>query len=336
MYLKDDGTLDHQALSRELRGIVSDRPARDPCEVLLWLAARLRADPAGPDGPALTLAVHATSCYAIWRIRRVEVVDALIEAAARAAEAYGALGCPASSGRPHPAAHPGAGTSGDDPETVAGVIGLIGAARDGGGARGELEAWCCPGFLAGLAGAALTTLRNGRRARFEASDTANLDAHFLAGGRADIARLTRTAERHRPGDPSDLAEQAGLWAARRLLSGAAPAGERLPLLLTVCFAAQHCHWCATSPARVAVYRAALAAVDPEPLERPCPHSGGHPDVPVRSLLRYARALAGHGGDGLRVDEDAWRCPRHMAERAASMLAHTAGYLGLDHSLHSTR
>ncbi|MFB4315363.1 hypothetical protein [Actinomadura sp. 21ATH] len=315
MYLKDDGTLDRAGLTRDLLGIVTDRPGRDPAAVLGWLAVRARAAPAGPDGTALTLAMAATSCYALWRVRRVTVIDALVEAAERAAAVYGARGCPAPGAHLHPDA-----TAIGDQEEIARLAGRAGTLDAG---------WHCPRFLAALAADTLTLLRNGRRARFEPPDTADLDAFFLAGGRADIEHLTLTVERHRPGGPNDLAEQAALWAARRLLGGGALPEERLPLFLTVCFAAQHCHWCATPPGVVAVYRDALAAVDRAPLDGECPHPHGHPDVPPRTLLRYVRALAGFGGDGLRVDADAWHCPRHLAERAGRMLAYTAGYLGLD-------
>ncbi|XVQ13362.1 hypothetical protein ACQP1W_12745 [Spirillospora sp. CA-255316] len=315
MYLKDDGTLDHRGLARDLRGIVSDRASCDPPAVLAWLAARLAADPGGGDGPALVLALYATSPYAIWRIRRVAVVDALITAAERAVAAYGALDCPA----PGVHRHPLVGGV-DDHEAVAGLVAGL----------GEHEGLRCPAFLAGLASSALTTLRNGRRARFEAPDTADLDAYFLTpDGRTDIERLTLTVERHRPGGPNDLAEQAALWAARRLIARAgSPLGEeeRLGLFLTVCFAAQHCYWCATPPAIVSVYRDALTITDPADPDLSCRHANGHPDVPPRTLLRYARALAGFGSADPRLDRAAWHCPRHTAERAARALAYTAGYL----------
>ncbi|MFI0354642.1 hypothetical protein [Actinomadura sp. 9N407] len=319
MYLKDDGTLDHHELTRTLLGIVTDRPCRDPAAVLCWLAARLDADPAGRDGPALTVAVSATSCYALWRIRRVAVIDALIAAAGRAASVYGASACTAPGAHRHPDTR-----SIGDQEAIAHLAGRVAVLDDG---------WRCPVFLAELAGDTLTVLRNGRQARFEAPTTADLDAFFLTEGKARIENLTLTVERLRPGGPNDLAEQAALWAARRLLSGRALPEERLPLFLTVCFAAQHCHWCGTPPAMVSAYRDALATIDQAPLTGTCPHQHRHPQVPPRTLLRYVRALAGFGSDGPRIDGDAWNCPRHMAERARDMLAYTAGYLGLDEPQH---
>jgi hypothetical protein len=314
VYLKDDGTLDHRALARDLRGIVSGRASPDPAAVLTWLAARPAAGPDGGDGPALVLALYATAPYAISRIRRVAVVDALITAAERVAAAYGALDCPA----PGVHRHPPVGAA-DDHEAVAGLVAHI----------GEDESLRCPAFLAGLAHGALTTLRNGRRARFEAPDTADLDAYFLTpDGRTDIEQLTLAVERHRPGGPNDLAEQAALWAARRLIATAGSLGgeERLGLFLTVCFAARHCYWCATPPAIVSIYRDALAIIEPADPDLPCAHANGHPDVPPRTLLRYARALAGFGSADPRLDRGAWHCPRHTAERAARTLAYTAGYL----------
>jgi hypothetical protein len=311
VYLKDDGTLDHHELTRELLDIVADRPFRDPAAVLCWLAARLDADPAGRDGPALTVAVCATSCYALWRIRRVAVIDALIAAAGRAVSVYAASACTA----PGVHVHPDTRSIGDQ-EAITRLAGRAAAPDDG---------WRCPVVLAELADDTLTLLRNGRRARFEAPATADLDAFFLSAGKARIENLTLTVERLRPGGPNDLAEHAALWAARRLLSGRALPDERLPLFLTVCFAAQHCHWCATPPAIVSVYRDALATIDQRPLRSRCGHPQGHPQVPPRTLLRYVRALAGFGTDG--VDADPWNCPRHMAERATNLLAYTAGYLG---------
>jgi hypothetical protein len=342
--------IDFADLCRDLHGIVCDYPYCDPGIVLQVAASDLRErmeedeHPGRGDAPGLLLALFAASWYAVsGRIDDPEVVDSMIEAVERAAARYATGACAHPEGEGHPdLAGEDPDLADEDPDLVLedpdSIVTMILPLYDEEEwkdyygtefAEGEEEraGWFCPGFLSDIAERALATLRDGREELFGPPDIAALERVYVTDGRVDIVRLTRDAGEAWFGGSPGVTESASVLAAHRLAHGALPE-ERLPLLLTVGFAVQNASWQAVHPAVVELYHRALESVDQAPLTAPCPHADGHPEIGVRvqDWPRLARAMHDPEKEKDVEVDDAVRCPRFAAERAAAMLDRTGEHL----------
>jgi hypothetical protein len=83
-------------------------------------------------------------------------------------------------------------------------------------------------------------------------------------------------------------------------------------------------WGSAAPGVVTVYRKALQTFDTAPLDQPCPHPEGHPDVKTRDTPRHARALISPVAES---DEHGERCPRRVAELIRETAADSTEYPG---------
>ena len=322
----DEDAIDYADLGRELASMLHGYPYGNPFELLGWIAAEVESDPASRSGRALTVALWASRWYVKWQVTDAALVDDLIKAAGRARTVLEAAGCAAPGQHEHP-------RIGDDPEEAGDVVVRIGdpeawSADDDPTwepSDEDVDAYACPGLLAGLAAEAEEDLKKVRAERFEAPATEHLDERFLtADGRADLDALINDIERQKGSTIDPTAESAALWAARRLLGDARP-GERAPLALAVSHQAQHCAWGSARPGVVALYRESLRTFDLSALDRPCPHPEPHPKIGTRDVPRLARAMA---PDAARAD-DREGCPRRIAAHVRELIDYTGGYLGVE-------
>ncbi|WP_339155657.1 hypothetical protein [Actinomadura luteofluorescens] len=318
MISDEDGAVDYADLARELANMVHGYPYGDPFALLGWIASEVKSDPGSRRGRAMTAALWASRWYARWRVTDPALIDDLIEAAGHAATVLEAAGCTA------PGAHEDPQVD-EDPEEAGDVVARIGD-PEGWLARHpddeDIEAYACPGFVAGLAAEAEQVFKDARAERFDAPDTAHLDERFLtADGHTDIDALMTDVERQKGSRIDPAAEAAALWAARRLLGDARPE-ERTSLALAVSHLAQHCAWGSAAPGVVTLYREALLTFDLSVLDRPCPHPEAHPGISLRDVPSLARAVAAgvDGGEG---------CPHRVAAHVQKMIDYTGGYLGVE-------
>ncbi|MDX3231434.1 hypothetical protein [Streptomyces sp. ME19-01-6] len=322
-----------------LRSILWDYPHVDPAYELCDYAAALRALPDGDSRAGLVVILHAACWYAVsGRIRGKWVLDEMVGALEAVLPRLGDEPCAHRDGE-----HP---ETGEDPAALATVgVHLLspggrGVYRRRGGVGGwhtPLEGWLCPAFLAGLAREALDQLLAGRDKLFGSRDTAHLDAEYLLpDGRIDIDTLTTTYRQSWVTEHDELVQNAALWAARRYAAGAGDERERAVLLLLAC-------WAVDGPAVdlptsvVGVLEEIFEAVDPAPLDEPCPHPAEHPWRGLKRIAGRGYAVAGNPDaligahlnhfcapeDFEAPDEpfaaDAWSCPRHLAERVRDAL-----------------
>ncbi|MGW3771395.1 hypothetical protein [Actinomadura verrucosospora] len=319
--ISDDGAVDYADLARELANMAHGYPYCDPFALLGSIAAEVRSDPGSRHGRAMTAALWASRWYARWKVTDPALVDDLIEAAGRAGTVLEAAGCAAPGEHEHPLVA-------DDPEEAGDVVARIGDPEGWLASHPDdedIEAYACPGYLAGLAAEAEQVFKDARAERFDAPDTGHLDERFLTGdGRLDIDALMTDIERQKGSRTDPTAEAAALWAARRLLGDARP-GERASLALAVSHLAQHCAWGVAAPGVVALYRDGLQTFDLSVLDRPCPHPEGHRGISLRDVPPLARAVA---PDAAGAD-DREGCPHRIAAHVRQMIDYTGGYLGVE-------
>ncbi|MEV4258523.1 hypothetical protein AB0J52_35655 [Spirillospora sp. NPDC049652] len=309
-------------LAAELCGIVVDYPSDDPVRTLRDCADRLAADPGGPGRAGLVLILNATTPYAVsGRIESSALLAAMAAALRAALETLDPDAC--DGGHPHAdsatweaeeAVNVGArllteeGRTSLDPDEYDEEYDL------------PLEAWTCPKALAALAAEGVADLEEGLRRMRGEGLTDGLDERYLGpGGRVDVPALVQTVRAWWLGQQ---ASAAGLWAARRIVSGEATTPrDRLALLLSlgVCVSAREE---GLGDPYLSEMEAAIRTVDLSAGETPCPHGDApHPwaaadrrDRPVAVTRLFLR-------DDPSAEEFAlWACPRNLADLARECLA----------------
>lgn len=319
-------------LAASLCGIVSDHPTDDPRWTLQECADRLAADPGGPGRDGLVLILNATSWYAASG--RIGAPALLKDMAAALRAAQATLDPGACDG-----GHPHADGDGWDQESAV-TLGARLLTKEG---RSEydpdehgvpLEAWRCPKAVAALAAEAVETLEQGLRRMSGEGVTDGLDERYVRpDGTLDIPLLALTVHDRWRSDEASAA--AGLWAARRITSGADAAGapqDRLGVLLSLGLCVSAWYEGLVDPYLPAM-EAAIATIDLTAADAACAHGDTpHPWSATAQRHRLAAITAllapeTPTSEAEPVPEaaspevlDLWACPRNLADLARECLA----------------
>ncbi|RFU39530.1 hypothetical protein DZF91_21800 [Actinomadura logoneensis] len=308
-------------LAGALCGIVSDYPMDDPRRTLQDCADRLAADPGGPGRAGLVVILNATSPYAVARIESSELLADMAAALRAALRTLDADAC--DGGHPHAeSAH------WDAEEAVTAGARLLTeehrAYLDPDEYDEEydlpLEAWTCPKALHAIAAEGVEALEEGLRRLRGEGITDGLDERYLGpDGRVDVRRLVQAGRAWWLGIE---ASAAGLWTARRIVSGeAATPRDRLALLLAlgVCVSA----WQeGLGDPYLPAMEAAIGTVDLAAGESPCPHGDApHPWAATDRGDRPSLVTALFTPNDPSAETFAlWACPRNLADLARECLA----------------
>lgn len=312
---------DHNELFSDLCGIVSDFPRGSPSATLGVLADdavdaldRIGTPQGRRERTGYTILLHTTCWYVAARVFSKSLFASYTQAleGLRATLDPASCTCPAG-------AHP---TDVDGEYGVEAGVSLLSEAGRAVFAEeyelegGELAAFDCEAFLAGLADVAAARMREAHEELFGRVDVSHLDARFLRDdGGIDVVALQEAIRRSWEDNTGPVA----LWSARRWLAGRVRDEERIGLFLSLWTGIAQTYG-GLPPSYTRELVAALDTIGPD---ASCEHPRHPWSATTHAQSRYEAVVHLYAPEDcpdtpVPVELSArelWECPAHYAELA---------------------